>query len=207
MFDSNLIFEAAKLADQGPTGDPWLDALYKENVPALWGKILSDGTRDPSHDEPYYRFLYHLCRLRKPEVAMEVGVDRGVGSAHMASGNAPRLVIGVDIQPFSLPSQIAAHYSNYIYHIGDSVRSVPDLVSRHGIDGKIGVMFIDSSHHYVETVQEWEAYLPLLAPDPILVYDDVTPSFDVLKFFEERAGKKLKFPNMHRGNCIGVILL
>ena len=96
MFDPNLVLKAAQLAYQGPTGDSWLDALYTENVPALWGKILSDGRRDPLHNEPYYRFLYHLCQLRQPEVAMELGVDRGVGSAHMASANAPRLVNGVD---------------------------------------------------------------------------------------------------------------
>ena len=82
-------------------------------------------------------------------------------------------------------------------------------------DGKIGVVFQDSSHHYAPSCSEWMLYSRFLAENAIWVCDDITPAFQtpdepkgMVDYFQERPGQKKLYPDvLHKGNTVGVILL
>jgi hypothetical protein len=78
---------------------------------------------------------------------------------------------------------------------------------------KLSVVFQDSSHHAEPSRLEWEYYRPMMAPGAVWVCDDVTPAFQMrdeprslVDYFEALPGTKLTFPDLHKGNVIGVVL-
>ncbi len=169
-----------------------------------------------------YKFLYRLICTQQPKLSIEFGVWMGLGSAHMAS--AARTygghVIGIDITSHEVPTnQLNKIYGNYTYMLANTnddatVRAVKDLVGKYG---SIGVIYQDSSHHYMESIREWELYSPLLDADGIWLCDDVLPIFhdpkvdppgmSMVQYYEGLPGEKMLFPEiLHKGNTIGVVL-
>ena len=189
------------------TGDPYLNSLYED---MRW------------HCEeslPYCRFLYWLVLNLKPSIAIEIGVEFGLASAHMCSAAKEYggQVIGLDLHWHNVPGDlIPKHYGNYHFLTADSISSeaekyVSDIAY---VYGSIGVVYQDSSHHYAPSVREWDIYSKMLSKDAIWVCDDITPAFfekgvdakSMVAYFDERPGKHIKFPNiLHYGNTIGVI--
>jgi len=192
-------------------GDPFLDQLmvtYHLHV----GSRLA-----------YYSFLYGLIQLYVPKLALELGVEQGVGSAHMASAARAHggHVVGIDQHFHHIPDcEIDEMYGNYDFIHGDTtaattVQQVKDYVD---IYGPIGVLFQDSSHHYLHSIKEWELYSPLMGENSIWVCDDISPPFHdplvdppgkgMVQYFEELPGEKMLIPdNVRPGNALGVILL
>lgn len=204
MFDPKLIHNCAQLSYQGPIGDEWLDGFYARYVPLSWGKLIGENLHDPKHEEPYYRFLYYLAQVRQPQVSLVLGVWMGIDCAHIAKGYPDGLVYGIDHQGHGGPLEVMRACPNFTYQLEDTVEwgaQCADLLR-----GKIGLIFWDSSHLYDDTVREWGTYRPLLDESAILVFDDVTPAFEIERFFREQEGEHLLFPGLHYGNCIGVIL-
>lgn len=198
-----------------PIESPWLDGLY-EQVKSNVSTRLN-----------YYRFLYHLVRETQPEVSIELGVEFGLASAHMAlaAREYGGMVIGVDINGHGIPKvQIPAECPNYHFMQGNStnINTVAQVMWIAGYHpGKysdpFGLIFQDSSHHYAPSVKEWEIYSPRCKPGAIWVCDDVTPDFyeegvdekSMVDYFDERPARlKLKFPDvLHKGNTIGIMVL
>uniref|UniRef100_A0A6M3M3S4 Putative methyltransferase n=1 Tax=viral metagenome TaxID=1070528 RepID=A0A6M3M3S4_9ZZZZ len=170
----------------------------------------------------YYRFLYGLVSLCKPSLALEIGVELGVASAHMASAASAYggHVVGVDHNFHHVPGRLIGEiYGNYDFVVGESldaqtVLKVKDLVARYG---PIGVVYQDSSHHYVASIREWETYSAFLGEGAIWVCDDITPAFHdpkidppgkgMVQYFEGLPGEKMLIPDiLHTGNTIGVVV-
>ncbi len=189
------------------TGDAYLNSLYEEL------KYHCEGGLN------YYRFLYWLVLNLKPAVALEIGVEFGLASAHMCSAAKEYggHVIGLDIHGHNIPGElIPNHYHNYNFLVADSTSSeaegyVKSLVEKYG---NIGVVYQDSSHHYAPSVKEWDIYSKMLSKDAIWVCDDITPAFfekgvdakSMVAYFDERPGMHVKFKDiLHYGNTIGVI--
>lgn len=168
--------------------------------------------------QPYFRFLYHLA-IELGGNCLEIGVYRGAGSFHMAaSGNK---TLGIDHQK-------QHDIDTFDFIEGDSVdegtiKKVKSWVKK---NGKIKLLFQDSSHHYWPSVKEWELYSPFMAEGGIWVCDDITPAFynpnpnpngrpeyqdpigkGMVQYFESRPGDKKKYQNLHIGNAVGVILM
>ena len=196
------------------------------NLPSLEDPFLAQlieqyyGSISPNLN--YYRFLYGLVTLCKPKLALEIGVELGLASAHMASAAAGYggHVVGVDHNFHHVPGRmIGETYGNYDFVVGDSlavetVSRVKDLVARYG---PIGVVYQDSSHHYAASIGEWETYSTLLGEGAIWVCDDITPSFHdpkidppgkgMVQYFDGLPGEKMLIPDiLHTGNTIGVVL-
>ena len=169
----------------------------------------------------YYKFLYYMVAEMKPAVAVEIGVEFGVASAHMcAAAHAyGGKVIGIDKNSLKVcEKEIHQAWPGiYTFIHGDSTQVsdlVEAMVDKHG---KIGVLFQDSSHHYAPSCLEWDLYSPLMAEGGVWVCDDVTPAFfeygvdekSMVEYFDERPARhKMKYPNvLHYGNTVGVILL
>lgn len=186
--------------------DPYLDELFNSYKEHIWQSLN------------YYRFLYWLVHNYKPAVSIEIGVEYGVASAHMCSAAKEYggQVIGVDIHTHQVPHGLNDHYGNYTFLItgsiiGETLNVVKTIVEKYG---KVGVVYQDSSHHYAESVLEWELYHPFLDENAIWVCDDILPAFfergvdakSMVAYFDERPGTHMLFPQiLHKGNTIGVI--
>lgn len=154
-------------------------------------------------------------------MALELGVDFGVGSAHMvaAAKEYGGLVIGIDIQDKG--ERIRDLGKNYWFikdsTLADDTRRILQMV----VDnyGPVGLVYQDSSHHYQESHQEWAAISPFCKPGAIWICDDITPSFHdpdidppgkgMIQYFAEipRPRKKLYKDILHYGNCQGVVIV
>ncbi len=165
-------------------------------------------------DEPYYRFLYYLVLTIKPKICLEIGIENGVGSAHMccAARYYDGQVIGVDTKkpPFDLTSP----YGNYNFIKLDSANAGGWVKAITDSWGKLGIVFQDSSHHYEASCVEWDTYSKLLDKYGVWICDDITENFyrpeldrkSMVGYFEELPGDKRLYDNLHNGSMIGVIL-
>ena len=161
----------------------------------------------------YYRFLYHLVKQFKPKLCLEIGIQSGMASAYMCAAGSH--VIGIDIIG---PGMAMPDNFHFVY--GDSTDiSIYDEVARLVAEyGKLGLVFQDSSHHYLPSKREWELYSQLLAPNAIWICDDITPAFynaetdppgkGMIQYFEELPGDKRLYQDvLHFGNRQGIVLL
>ena len=160
----------------------------------------------------YYRFLYRLVKHFQPALCLEIGIQSGMASAYMCAAGSQ--VIGIDIL---VPGMAMPDNFHYIH--GDSTDTntyarVEMLVSLYG---KIGLVFQDSSHHYLASKGEWELYSQLLSPNAIWICDDITPAFyaegvdppgkGMIQYFDELPGDKRLYQDvLHRGNRQGIVL-
>jgi SAM-dependent methyltransferase len=184
--------------------DPRLDELHRQDK-------LGERRR-------YQAFFYHLVRLRKPQVCLEIGCGNASASAYMAlaASEYGGVVVGVDQKTSHAPLHvIPGLFDNFHFIQGDS-RRVAGRVAEYG---KVGVVWHDSSHLYQESREEWEAYWPLLDENAVWVCDDLAIVYpeDIKRgktlwwFWKERPGMEKKVywePSPFRvGATIGVILL
>ena len=196
----------------GKRGKLMLDLATIGNLAQQSEKPLADPKLEAlTQGEPYRRFLYWLVRELQPEAALELGVDGGQTSALMAAGNKGTLVIGVDHRGLK-DTAAPCRFPNYRFLHCDTLGAVDGVKQILG-QRKLGVVFQDSSHHAEPSRLEWQYYQPLLAKDFIWVCDDITPAFRMLDepkgmvdYFENLPGRKRLFPDLHRGNVIGVVL-
>jgi cephalosporin hydroxylase len=166
----------------------------------------------------YYRFLYHLVKWRRPYVALEIGVESGMASAYMCEGDWPDTqVIGIDINK---AEQWPTNISNHHFIHGDStdMRTWLKVSTMCQDFGKIGIVYQDSSHHYLASKKEWELYSSLLDKDAIWICDDVTPSFHdpnvdpprcgMVEYFNELPSDKRTYKDiLHFGNIQGILCI
>ncbi len=168
--------------------------------------------------QPYFRFLCYLASaLNGP--CIEIGVFNGIGSAHMAAtGNK---VLGIDHE--KQHSQTGFDFIEGDSVSKETIKKVKAWVKK---NGKIKLLFQDSSHHYLPSISEWQLYSPLMAKGGLWVCDDITPAFynpnpnpngrpeyqdpigkGMVQYFEGLPGEKKIYENLHLGNSIGVVLL
>lgn len=198
-----------------------IDKLVAISQKSLENRYLEIGNEK---GEPYYRFLYHLVHAIKPKLSLEIGVGRGLGSAHMCVASSPvnaehNHVIGIDIDTSVLTQCLHSYYNNYHFFSSNSTslhaeKCISALVEKYG---KIGIVFQDSSHHYEESCEEWDIYSQFLDQNAIWICDDITPDFHdpnidppgkgMVQYFDERAGEKRLYTNLHHGSIMGMILV
>lgn len=161
--------------------------------------------------QPYHRFLYYLVQKMKPTFSLEIGVFRGVASAHMYYGGTN--VVGIDIKPLFIDFP---RNDTFTYQFINRDATVTDPVLYSALHGSVGIVFQDSSHHYEASEKEWQSYFPLLAKGAVWICDDVTEAFHdpkidppgkgMVQYFEDLPGDKRAYDNLHIGNKIGIIL-
>lgn len=165
--------------------------------------------------QTYYRFLYHLVSKFQPLVSLEIGVESGMASLFMARAAAKYggHVVGIDINHCQVDAP------NYHFIHGDSTKSeifrkVLEVVRDFG---PIGLVYQDSSHHYIASCREWSLYSQLLDFSAIWICDDITPAFHdplidppglgMVQYFETLPGDKRLYQDvLHFGNRQGIVL-
>lgn len=151
-------------------------------------------------------------------MALEIGVESGMASSYMAFANSSTQVIGIDISEEPMCPAVLVKNYHYIEADSTDIRTFAKISAMVQDFGKIGIVYQDSSHHYLASKKEWELYSSLLAPDAIWICDDITPSFHdpaidppgkgMVQYFDELPGDKRLYQDvLHRGNCQGIVIL
>jgi predicted O-methyltransferase YrrM len=151
-----------------------LEALrMKKTGDAVADRLFTSYAVNPAPQSdylPYYRFLTVAMKNVKPALAVELGVERGVGTAHMAAGYCSGTIVGVDIAFDDVAYTVAEHYDCIHYVKGDSIATSGEL-------GKfslpIGLLFVDSLHTAAHVRKEIKAYEPLLADEALVLIDNL----------------------------------
>jgi|HubBroStandDraft_4_1064222.scaffolds.fasta_scaffold34026_2 predicted O-methyltransferase YrrM len=126
------------------------------------------------------RLCYMLVRITRPSSVVETGVCYGVTSAFLlqairANGNG--YLHSIDLPPLGKSGDefvgrlVPEHLrSRWCLHRGRSLDLLPKLA---GDLGRIDFFLHDSSHTYRNMHHEFEIMTPFLAPQAVLVADDV----------------------------------
>jgi predicted O-methyltransferase YrrM len=112
--------------------------------------------------------LLRLARGRRQVV--ELGTGTAWTTISLALADPERRVTGFD--PVVRPER-----EGYLRLVGPRTRARIELVDAPGARGPIGdqpvdLLFVDSSHEREETVREFQAWRPALAPGALVVFDD-----------------------------------
>ena len=134
---------------------------------------------------------YAIVRARKPAHVVETGVDKGLGSCVLAAAllrntaeGHPGRLTSLDINPEAGYLARATPWANVVdLVIGDSVASIGAL------DRPVDLFLHDSDHSRVHERSEFEAVEPKLAPNAMLLTDNVTVT-NVLAEHAERTGRR-----------------
>ncbi len=177
--------------------------------PVLQARSIASNSRV----DPYYSFLRRLALETKPKgVFLEIGCYYGVTAAYFADavGYMTHVYMGIDINPvpFSDPYAIFIQDDATKPEVADRVRMAAEA------HGGIFAVFQDSSHHYDDSVKEWELYSSLVRPGGIWIADDILPAFrrpnevkGMVDYWNELPGEKRLFDDLHIGSRIGMVLL
>ncbi len=142
---------------------------------------------------PYYRFLKNVAIEIDSRLSVELGVCGGGASLHMAIGS--QKAVGVDIvndYPDNI-DHIKKYHPNFEFIIGDSIDTAPIIHNRFG---RIDLLFIDTTHTHLQTVNEYAAYKPYLSNNAIICLDDLNrPGMD--KAWDEMPEPKMKLDYLH----------
>jgi predicted O-methyltransferase YrrM len=134
---------------------------------------------------------YAMVRARRPGHVVETGVDKGLGTCVIAAAllrNAaegrPGRVSSLDINPEAGYLAAAPPWSEVVdLVIGDSVASIRAMTT------PVDLFLHDSDHAAAHERAELEAVAPRLAPDALLLTDNVTGT-DVLSRHAEATGRR-----------------
>ena len=183
---------------EAPTGNPWLDARYDEQVGII------------GHTNPYYRLFYLIAQTLKPALVVELGSWQATAAAHFALGNPEGFVSTIDIHKDDLAAQVrtqeaAATIENLAYINKWTWDAVEDI---RALDMPIDILFIDAWHDYKFARREWDLYLPLLSTPALVICDDITAAYNfegMIQFWDELPGEKFLDHRVHPGVPMGFL--
>lgn len=166
---------------------------------AMVGKPYPSDAFPPS---PYYRFLKLLTSTFKPHISVELGVCGGGGCLYLADGHHDGLVYGVDVvndYPLNL-AYVKLHRANFHFIIGDSIE-----VGQQWNRGQVDILFIDTTHTYERTMNEYEAWKAHLVDGAIIILDDLYRD-GMEQAFNEIPGTHVLLDKLHHESGFGAII-
>jgi predicted O-methyltransferase YrrM len=156
-----------------------------------------------TYPEAYYHFLILLARLKRPSLVVELGTREGYGAHAFVEGGARRVV--------TFDTDVATRRSECDHQLiefrcQDSLKVDPYLTP-------IDLLFIDtdkSGMHYGDRAfAEYEAWESQVAPDGLILFDDVQINRSMWQMWSEfspRRGTKLTL-DVHGGCWMGAVVL
>ena len=126
------------------------------------------------HPEPcfppsvYYRVLYLLVQRAAPEIAVELGTCGGGASLHMAMGCSTTKVYTFDNIKEWQVSIAETLVENFHFILDDSVQAATRFQ-----DASVGLLFVDTTHTYEQTMAEYRVWLPKMRSSGIVIFDDI----------------------------------
>jgi caffeoyl-CoA O-methyltransferase len=141
------------------------------------------------------QFLARLVRLSGATRILELGTFTGYSSISMASALPPDgRIITCDVDPEA--TEIARRYMDESGHGGKiDIRLGPALETLESLDGPFDIVFIDADKPNYRNY--YEASLPLLADDGLLIADNVLWSGRVVEADGDESTRAIKEFNEH----------
>ena len=172
--------------------------------------------RHPDHSFPparYYTFLQLLAEAVQPQVSVELGVCRGGGSLHLATGYPEGSVIGVDVENLypDFIARVGELCPNFDFWWMDSILAAKFYKGGNYDPASIGILFIDTVHTSERALAEYAAWQPFLAQGAVVVLDDRRRP-GMQRVWETIPGEeRICLDNLHDASCavdggFGVIL-
>lgn len=203
-----------------PTSDSFLNGRYD------WQK------QDNGQEWPYYRFFYHISKMLRPDLVVELGAFQGTCAAHFSAGANQVITIDHYTDPGDEYNEdcmidvcdryLNVHYlrgwtnaeltaSQYNKHALGNAPNAFLLISQ--VARKIDILFIDSWHNYEQVKLDYETYLPLMNSPGLIICDDIAEGnmrnepkiFGMLKFWDELSGPKFLNSNLHPSSGMGFL--
>jgi hypothetical protein len=176
--------------------------------------------RDRVHREAwlYYRVFVGLAKEVNPTLIVELGTQAGCGALHFKYGCPTAYVITVDI----------CHCINKALLVKKGIKSIicdSAEYAKQIKDGTVDILFIDTNFGikddptaYGRLMGEVEAWMPKMAPNGILLFDDIWHSknskvedggmYGAWKKISKKYGKEtLEVMKLHPSTNFGIILL
>lgn len=187
-----------------------LITIAKECVEEPAGMGDSILAQDPEVGIAYNRFLGTVVKRYAPAVCLELGVYRGIATAHMALGCMSTTVIGVDRDFHQNARTSLMRYPNVVLIEGDSTSlgvqgEIIDFLDRlmleAGKERLIGLLFLDSTHDGKTPKREFQAFRTMFDEECLVVCDDILGSEKskpkMQKFWEWLPGEKQELHFLH----------
>jgi len=139
-------------------------------------RTIGEHTKATSKSAPAAAFLHRLVQSLAPTSVLEMGTSVGISGAYLASAlpSGGRLIT-LDILPMAV---VTARETFRSLGLGDRAEVIegsfadtlePAMQRLAPID----FMFIDGHHEEKATIRYLDAAIPHLAPDAVLVFDDI----------------------------------
>jgi len=161
-----------------------VDSLDKSTLQEMMKKVV-DRTKSKyptkNHIRMWQVILYWICKISKPDIVMETGVNKGFSTALILKAlaeNRHGTLFSIDIPPPSfaslglepgvvVPNELKDRWELLI---GKSQEILPALLSR---VKEIDIFIHDSEHTYENMMFEWRTVWPHITPGGLLISDDV----------------------------------
>jgi len=136
-------------------------------------KSVSDILHTAVSTDQKCKFLFHLSRVLKPQLVLELGTSLGISAFSIGMGNPLMKIYTIEGDP-QLQAIAQSNFDEMKLNINSQQGSfdsiLPDLLSRiHNID----FVFIDGNHTYEATMRYHNMIKPRLSKDAVLIYDDI----------------------------------
>lgn len=122
----------------------------------------------------YGKLLYALSKHYQPVTVIELGTSLGISTAYLAAGNPSAKIYSADGNPHSTAIAKQLHsdltLKNIELHNGLFDELLPQLVEKITTPC---LVYIDGNHSYEATLRYFNAFLPYMSGQCIIVYDDI----------------------------------
>jgi predicted O-methyltransferase YrrM len=138
----------------------------------------------------YYRYLAELVAFQNSRVFVELGTCGGGCSRNVAVRNPTTTVITIDVVKEPQVNLVEKHVSNFKFVQGDSAELAKTIGEKY--KGLIDTLFIDTVHEYNHVMKEFNAWKLYLAPNAVVVFDDLNRN-SMDKVWADLPGIKTEF--------------
>ncbi len=116
----------------------------------------------------YYRFFEGVARLAQPDFSVELGTCGGGASLHLAKGCPSSRVTSFDLTREPTVQIVERTFDNFRFIQMDVVEGAILFDN-----GSVGVLFVDTTHTYEQTIKEHAAWHPKMVSGGVIFFDDL----------------------------------
>ncbi len=162
-----------------------------------WLRAMPYAMETPSH---YYRLLFEFVRQWKPNLVVEIGIDKAGSTMSLAAANPESKVISIDIDEGSCLNarRIAAEHglSNLTVVHSDSIQALEALRSGPRLL-RIDMLFLDGAHDFVHVYNEYQQFRKHMTHDGIIFFDDIHEGKEMEASWDLVLDPKVELPKAH----------
>lgn len=173
-----------------PIGDDYLDGIFNLVDTAI-----------------YYRFVWHLVRRMKPELVVELGVERGRCTAHIAAHGCKVLAVDCDPKDEDLTPVLKRYPKIDFRRDLSTQRAIIDEVKDQSVD----ICLFDSDHSCYTVMSEYGVWFQKMKPGGVMLFDDIELGPDMARAWRVLARispylERVSLPELHHSGFGAIIV-